>query len=246
MIEDKIEIIRQRLFSSCKQCDGSGYKEDGTSCYCRLLFKVINRLYPRGFPEEYLLLDKDEIFQNIKMDKESKLILDWYLANFEKIYQQGLSLYIYGTLGIGKTSLAILIAKEYALWCLSDDNYIWDFNAYYMDIQTFSDFLKKEDFIESEKWTAKFFVLDEFGRDAMIDKSRDWIIRGIERFLRYRIANGLPTIICSNITPERLYELYGEGISSLLGVVGNEMSGLAYRAIKLEGTDLRRGWIKSR
>lgn len=247
LFEEKIEQLKQKLIGSCPKCKGEGFLEDGTTCSCRLEFRVINRLLPRGFQEEYLLLDKKEILKNIKIGKEDKMILNWYLEHFDEVSVKGLSLYIYGgAVGIGKTSLAIMIAKEYAAWSLSDKNYIWDFDAFYMDMLTFCDSLKQDDFIESEKWRAKFFVLDEFGRDALEDKAKDWIVRGLERFFRFRIAWRLPTIICSNIIPEKLYDIYGERISSLLGIVGKEMFGLVYRSIKLLGEDLRRGWIKSR
>jgi len=244
MFIERLEQIKKKFVNSCKICKGIGFLDDGRVCDCLIKFRIYNRLLPRGFPEEYLDLEKDEILKNIKMKKESEKICQWFLKNLDFVLDKGLSLFITGKIGIGKTSLAIILAKEIARWCLSEEHYQWDFEAYYLDIDTFCMKVKKDEI--SNIMGATVVVLDEFGRDAFFTEAKDWIIRELERFLRYRIANRLVTIICSNVPVDNLVNIYGERISSLLGISGKDMNGLVYRSLVLEGFDLRRGMLNSR
>lgn len=259
MFSEKIDRIRQKIISNCVRCGGTGFMGDKI-CSCNEEFRVYNRLLLRGFPEEYLFLDEQEVFKNIKLSDEDLLVLDWYFKNLDKVLLRGLSLYIYSEkIGIGKTSLAICIAKVISRWCLSEENYMWDFSAFYLDINDFIELIKNNkdkgkekegdeliDLRDIEKIKqAKLVIIDEFGRESLFG-NKEWILVEIERFLRFRIANNFITILCSNVSPSKLSAVYGERLASLVGITGKETIGIVYRSIELKGSDLRRGLIKSR
>ena len=66
---------------------------------------------------------------------------------------------------------------------------------------------------EYEKYKGvEFLVLEEIGKeiDSKIAKPI------LEDLLRYREEHGLVTVICMNLTPELLRELYGASICSLI------------------------------
>jgi len=240
-LEERLTKIKERMLSSCEKCKGLGYYEDRV-CDCLMEFRVWNRLLPFGFQEEYLLLSKDEVLENIEADEVSLKVLDWFFNNFHKVRERGLGLYIWSRrFGLGKTSLATVIAKEYARFCLSDENYVWDFKGAYVDLGTFYEkFAKREEAFLS-LWNADIFVLDEFGRDVLHGENvKDWLIVGIERFLRHRISNRLVTIICSNLPVSEIAVHYGEVIASLLGLSSDSDTSFVFRSLELKGIDIRR------
>jgi DNA replication protein DnaC len=247
MVEEArvMEILQRKkeeLVSGCALCGGTGFVE-GLACRCLREFRVWNRLLRRGFPEEYLDLDIAVVLKNVRMVDEDRRLLDWFLSNFEQVRERGLSLYIWGNVGVGKTGLAIAIAKEYARWCLSEERYIWDFSAFYSDLSAF--FEARED-SEEGSWNADLYVLDEFGRDILGQDVKDWLVRRLERFVRYRVAQRKVTILVSNLEPSRIAGSYGEGMASVIGVVDDNVDGVAYRSIHLLGSDLRRNMRFSR
>ena len=74
----------------------------------------------------------------------------------------------------------------------------------------------EKDIIENELFEkykgVEFLVLEEIGKeiDSKIAKPI------LEDLLRYREENGLVTIICTNLTPSTIKELYGASICSLI------------------------------
>jgi hypothetical protein len=199
-------------------------------------FRVWNRLLRRGFGEEYLRLSAGEVFQNIVLSDVDRRLLEWYVNNFDLVRERGLGLYIWGNVGVGKTALAVVLVKEYARWCLSDEHYVWDFGAYYFDLSTFYGRRREMEVW----WDADIFVLDEFGRDIIGDDVRDFLLRDVERFIRYRVGRRLPTLLVSNVCPGDIRSRYSEGLASILGVVGDSIDGVAFRSLHLLGTDLRK------
>lgn len=234
-----LEEKRQELTRKCNLCKGLGFIEGGKRCECMVEFSVWNRLLRRGFPREYLEISLEEALKNVKLSKADTAILNEYINNFERVREDGLSLFLFGRRGAGKTSLAIAIAREYTKWNLDEENYIWNYTAFYLDISTFFERLIRKDFNFSETWWADMFVLDEFGQDVVGKEEWIWLIRDLERFIRFRIAQRKPTILVSNLEPKKIIEKYGEGLTSVLGVKLNSIDGIAYKSIHVEGVDLR-------
>ncbi|MBS7252262.1 MAG: hypothetical protein KIH08_16995 [Candidatus Freyarchaeota archaeon] len=243
-IERVLERVKGELVGRCVRCGGVGFV-GGEVCGCMLEYRIWNRLLGRGFSEEFLRLSFDEVLQNIQLDEAGRNVVSWFISNFEKVYERGLSLYIHGKgVGVGKTSLAVVLVKEYLRWALHKD-YKWDACGVYSDIESFLDrYIARERGEVDESWDAMVFVLDEFGREVKVDKGKDWLIRGVERFLRYRLYNRKSTIIVSNLSPGELFSAYGEIICSLIGVVGGVVSGIAYKDVLVKGVDLRRSFSR--
>ena len=138
-------------------------------------------------------------------------------------YQEGIM--FYGSNGVGKTMLScIILTQAYKYRWTSQrttfvkyvDSYTssWDKNS---EPDTYWETCKK----------AQYLVLEEVGKeiDSKITKPI------LEDLLRYREEKGLVTIMCTNLTPKDLEELYGASIMSL--IKGN------MTPIKITGKDRR-------
>ena len=242
MIDDSyIKRLHDTIIKNCTLCGGSGKTVNGP-CECQIEFRAVNRMITRGFMEEYLMLDQS-MLPKLDLSEQDRNILNFYSHNSDAVRDQGLSLYIYGEqVGPGKTSLAVLLAKQYSKYNLSEDNYMWEFDSYYYDISSFFNSIKSVDYNTEkfEAWDAKMVVLDEFGREGMESKTKDWMNMVLEQFLRHRIGSHLPTILVSNLKPAMLIELYGVRIPSLLGVTeDNTIRGLVYKSVEVKGGDFR-------
>ena len=138
-----------------------------------------------------------------------------YIDNLEDNIEDNRGIFFYGSNGVGKSFLSCIILKEayrhrYSCRRVTCSSYI---NAY-----TESWGAKKDDkeVIEADlldKYKGvEFLVLEEIGKeiDSKIAKPI------LEDLLRYREEYGLVTIICSNITPKVIEEVYGASIVSII------------------------------
>ena len=138
-----------------------------------------------------------------------------YIDNLEDNIEDNRGIFFYGSNGVGKSFLSCIILKEayrhrYSCRRVTFSSYI---NAY-----TESWGAKKDDkeVIEADlldKYKGvEFLVLEEIGKeiDSKIAKPI------LEDLLRYREEHGLVTIICSNITPKVIEEVYGASIVSII------------------------------
>ena len=141
-------------------------------------------------------------------------------------FGQRCALALYGAPGLGKTSLAVSIARE-----LLDQNH----PAVYIQLRQFFDQLKKtfeDDALEDEDEVLKRYqqapvlIIDEFGVDVT-----DWRKQRAYDLVNYRYANRLPTVLTTNYTIDELTTAWGMPIGSRLQA--------AYHWIGMSGFELR-------
>ena len=171
----------------------------------------------------------DLYIKDLEVDNKVKQYITTYIENLDTNLKEGRGLYLYGSNGVGKTTLACMIIKEcytfrYTCKRITFMEYISLYTRAWGDSE-----LKQDVEEEVKKIKDKeFLCLEEIGKE----NDTKIAINVLEDLLRYREDNGLPTIICTNLTPKAVQERYGNSIYSLLKgncvpvkVVGEDMRG---------------------
>lgn len=120
-----------------------------------------------------------------------------------------------GSNGVGKSYLSCIILREayrhrYSCRRVTFSSYISAYTESWGASKNERDVLENELY---EKYKGvEFLVLEEIGKeiDSKIAKPI------LEDLLRYREEHGLVTLICTNLTPDTLKDLYGASVCSLI------------------------------
>lgn len=180
-----------------------------------------------GVPKALLDLSLEDLDLNEK-------ILDYvqgYIDNIDNSFKYNKGLFLYGSNGTGKTSIASIIIKEAYRHRYTAKRMTWvDYMTLYTRAWGCNNFELKmhtEDVIKDIK-DREFLVLEEIGKE----QDNKLAMTLLEDLLRHREDKGFPTIICTNLAPKSIVERYGASIESL--IKGN------MTPIKLVGKDNRK------
>lgn len=180
-----------------------------------------------GVPRALLDLSLEDLDLNEK-------ILDYvqgYIDNIDNSFKYNKGLFLYGSNGTGKTSIASIIIKEAYKHRYTAKRMTWvDYMTLYTRAWGCNNFELKmhtEDVIKDIK-DREFLVLEEIGKE----QDNKLAMTLLEDLLRHREDKGFPTIICTNLAPKSVVERYGASIESL--IKGN------MTPIKLVGKDNRK------
>lgn len=180
-----------------------------------------------GVPRALLDLSLEDLDLNEK-------ILDYvqgYMDNIDNSFKYNKGLFLYGSNGTGKTSIASIIIKEAYKHRYTAKRMTWvDYMTLYTRAWGCNNFELKmhtEDVIKDIK-DREFLVLEEIGKE----QDNKLAMTLLEDLLRHREDKGFPTIICTNLAPKSVVERYGASIESL--IKGN------MTPIKLVGKDNRK------
>lgn len=245
---ERCKVLRKEIVDTCPICKGKGKNADGDRCSCEVNFKNCVKMQSGGFPFDLQqLLNRDqEKFENLF---GSIPILNYFVEHPMDVREKGLSLYIYGELGVGKGIASLWAAKKH---CASFG--IGGTEKYKQHLMRFC-FVMAVDFINNAKmfnnepekleeiYSASFLVLDDFSNEYKKASNPDFVHRVYEKLFRDRLSKCLPTIVTTNIPPCDVYDKYDERIASLLGIEGGgtddcKMSG-RYASVEIEGKDFR-------
>lgn len=189
----KLQSIEEKIKKDCS-CQGSSCSE------CKQKIARVRSYAKAELPMDYWLLS----MKDFKGDPNfKKYIIDNVLTDINKFYEDGMSLAFVGNLGIGKTYAAVCVLKT-AIMSGFSARYI-----YMSDIIQKS--LEPHSSIFDELTTVDFLTLDEYCDRYVFpsDKAEQLFGQTMERILRHRLQNRMPTIICSN-TPDLKDVLAGE------------------------------------
>lgn len=180
-----------------------------------------------GVPKALLDLSLEDLDLNEK-------ILDYvqgYIDNIDNSFKYNKGLFLYGSNGTGKTSIASIIIKEAYKHRYTAKRMTWvDYMTLYTRAWGCNNFELKmhtEDVIKDIK-DREFLVLEEIGKE----QDNKLAMTLLEDLLRHREDKGFPTIVCTNLAPKSVVERYGASIESL--IKGN------MTPIKLVGKDNRK------
>ena len=192
------------------------------------LRKYINKesLILMGIPVKFCDKTLDDFITYNQSLKTVKDFIRKYLNNIDSVRENNEGICFMGSNGVGKTFLSCLILKEayrhrYSGRRVTFSQYI---SAY---TDTWGNSKTVEQTILDTYKGVDFLVLEEIGKeiDSKIAKPI------LEDLLRYREENSLVTIICTNLTPDTLREVYGASVCSLIN--GNTT------IITIESKDMR-------
>ena len=212
---------------SCKKCQDSGYKEDGTYCDClkkevsKILFKQSGFAKLHSFKESNF-----EIFSNKdEIKKIYDLMQKWCQKDSEKKL-----VYLLGNTGTGKTYLTSCMANEF----ISQGKIVYMTTAFNLS----QDFLK---FHKSYDDKEKSSVFENYLETEVLfidDLGTEPVFNNVTREYLYLLINerknkGLRTIITSNLEPIDIREKYDERIFSRIMDKENSI------VLKLDSNDVR-------
>lgn len=147
--------------------------------------------------------------------KSVKDFVSDYLDNLLDNVEENNGICFIGSNGVGKSFLSCIILKEmyrhrYSCRRVTFSSYISAYTESWGANKTDRDVIE-QDLLDKYKG-VEFLVLEEIGKeiDSKIAKPI------LEDLLRYREEQGLVTIICTNLTPKTLKDVYGASVCSLI------------------------------
>jgi DNA replication protein DnaC len=172
-------------------------------------------------------------FWNVKESDVMQNKIEWnsmilpYCNQLSVARKNGYSLYLEGDNGVGKTMAMSFVLKE---------SIRQGFSSYYTTALDLDADLKRG-FANApvgermnELFSYDFFALDELSGEQT--KSGDgWMRAQVERLLKHRLDNCLPTLVATNAGPRKITAAYGASVRSIF-------SG-KYQHVILSGGDFR-------
>lgn len=243
--EEYAELERRNMKSSiaCPTCKGKGTyvwsnqnhicekDEDGTCIQKKLFLRYELANIPRRFQRLN--------WTDLTRQPEAKATAEDYIKHSSNALGLGIGIYIHSRgLGTGKTFIATHILKEFVKA---------GHKGYYVPFFDILDLYRREpeerDFIENKLLASPLVVIDDVVKGSVSDKQAEYYRNTLERVVRHRAHNDLPTIITSNLSMGELDNFYGRIFSlsadSLLPLElssdydNRKESGLGSRAVAL-------------
>lgn len=209
----------KRFVENCEICHGTGVKKEDNfyvPCICTRKAKLFTRLVCSGVPTKYLDWKWEECEKEEFVNKAKK-----YGDNFEKLYEKSKGLFIYGTQGKGKTTIAALIARDIAKQKNPDTE-----RPYEVMFLQFEDLIqwnlqKNNDWRSREKLNyainnTDLLVMDNIGSETGFRSESKTNVKLLDKILRTRDNDQKPYIITSNFTIGEMVEFYSDTIGDFI------------------------------
>jgi len=178
----KLELLKKNAQKSCDNCNGEGCS------ICASRKDRMNQYAKAGIP----ILYWDLAFKDFKGDARFAEQVKEILVNMDSFYDLGESIAFIGNLGTGKT---------YAACCILKIALLSKFSCMYLNMSDIIDRTTNNDkhFLE-EITEVDILCVDEFDLRWVYpsEKAEQLFGQTMERILRIRFQNKMPTIICSN------------------------------------------------
>lgn len=196
---------------ACPTCHGkpTDFVSDNQVCDCREQLQLAKHYARANIGRDY----NRRTWTDYAGDEDAGALVQLWLEAHRTNRQNGFGLFLWGSVGVGKTFLASLAAKE-----LVHLGYRVYFETFEQIVSTSTDGwssnVAKERFMETIISTD-FLVVDDIGKEFRSNKS-NLVQSVLDSVLRRRVHMGRPTIITTNLKPGEMEEQYGEAIVSLI------------------------------
>ncbi len=239
LARQKLTLLTEAGFSSdyldmgytCQDCQDTGYIGN-EKCHC-FRQKIIESLYDKS---NLKMLTKTSNFKRmsdkyytgddlVKFHSAVHTCED-FINNFDSDYQ---NLFIYGTVGTGKTFLSICVANEllkksHSVMYFSASGLFKTISQYIFDAKMKSE---QRSFYD-DLYNCELLVIDDLGTESV----NSLTLTELFSLLNERDSRKKSTIITSNLSLENLHNIYSERIFSR--ITSN------YKLLKLSGQDIRK------
>lgn len=170
-----------------------------------------------GIPRNFFnkTIDDFNTYDNKNLEMVKDFVSD-YLNNLASNIENNKGIIFLGSNGVGKSFLSCIILKEcyrrrYSCRRVTFSSYISHYTEHWNIKNKEEKDANEQDFYEKFKG-VEVLVLEEIGKeiDSKIAKPI------LEDLLRYREEHGRVTIICCNLAPQAIKDIYGASVTSLI------------------------------
>lgn len=161
-------------------------------------------------PRDFWSVKPDDIKFNRAAFDEAVLP---YCGRIVKARARGYGLLFFGDNGVGKT-----IMMSFVLGAAIRAG----FTVYYTTLPRLDHDIKRgfddRTVAERLRWmmTSDFMAIDELGKEQFRAGGGDWIRSQVERILKERFDDSLPTLVASNASRDTIESIYGASVASIL------------------------------
>lgn len=207
--DDVVEAARRRV--QCERCSVRGGECEGDHdaghhpiwetergfrwVRCKrwhTTYRIDKMLRRSGYPErvdEYELASFNAYTGELSY---AKGVANEYIDDYEENRKQGVGLVIYGTNGIGKTHLAVSVARELVERQKIVTTRFWDFREFMEHLRKFNDESRAS---LEESANVDLLVLDDLNDVA---DATPWMVQQVGTLVNNRWRNRLPMIVTTN------------------------------------------------
>jgi len=212
--------LKAQIIGKCTKCRGKNI-----SCSCSDIFRLEFKKVKANIPIKYRTASFEQITH--PETSEVRLKLKNYIDKIESHFEEGDGLFLYGSTGLGKTSLVCATLIE-ALKKQMTGYFITLDRCVSMLASGWRSEEMKEQF-QSVILDTDFLVLDEVGNETRTNVTL--VKTCLNDVLRQRSNNLLPTIITSNLYFNRIQEIYGDEVYSIINesCIPLEFKGVDFR-----------------
>jgi len=212
--------LKKQIIEECKQCRGMDYR-----CSCVDTFRFEFKKVKANIAPKYRSMTFDQITHPQTVEVRNKI--GKYITNIETNLDEGKGLFLYGSTGLAKTSIASIVLMEAIRRGRS--GYFVTLNAL---VDLYAGGWKDEDAKERYEdlvLGTDVLVIDEVGNET---KTNNMLVSScFNDVLRRRFNNCQTTIITSNLYFKKMKDVYGEEVHSILSesTTQYEFKGIDYR-----------------
>ena len=219
MTDEQLDALHRELtrkaVETCSDCGGSGLvtviegdEPSSRRCACRRRVDHLVRLAAAEVPREFWTVA--DLVLEWNRDKQEAVTA--YCGNLAAAREHGLGFLMTGENGVGKTVCACTVL---------DAALRQGYSAHYVTFHTLlarirrgqRDWMLRDALDEALR--CDFLVLDELGKEGAASQDA-YVVSELDAVLRQRRHNLLPTVVVTNLEADRVGDVYGASVDSLI------------------------------